>query len=90
MKTPKNYDIKEIGVGQYYHFGLREKLRYFSKQNSFLDNFGSIELTVGVDGLPINQSNKKQFWPILVSCPLFNRNKPFMVLGMQSKPEKVE
>ncbi|OXA53107.1 hypothetical protein Fcan01_12545 [Folsomia candida] len=79
MKTPVNYDIDIIDGGEYYHFGLERQLQRLSRGRNFIDKFENIEIKIGIDGLPISRSSKKQFWPILASTDSFNNGKPFLV-----------
>ncbi|OXA41288.1 hypothetical protein Fcan01_24156 [Folsomia candida] len=91
MKTPTKYKIDLIDGGQYYHFGLERQLQRLSKIAGFTDNFETIELKIGIDGLPISRSSKKQFWPILASGDILNNGKPFLVglyFSLFCKPEK--
>lgn len=90
--TVTSYNIDNIEGGKYYHFGLAKKIKFYSSLDSFSDTFDSFQLIVGIDGLPISRSSKKQFWPILVTTPLLNFNKPFIVglyYSDNCKPNKV-
>lgn len=90
LGTPTNYNICTIAGGYYYHFGLRQKLQVVS-DSSFctLSKQGFFSITIGIDGVPISKSSKKQFWPILGRCPHISNNIPFLIglyYGEQSKP----
>lgn len=64
LKTPRNIEIDNVVSGKYWYRGLAECLKIvFSKLNKNL----SINLKFNIDGLPIFNSSKFQFWPILAS-----------------------
>lgn len=65
LKTPRNIEINNSLIsGKYWYRGVAECLKVvFSKLNKNL----SIKLKFNVDGLPIFNSSKFQFWPILAS-----------------------
>jgi len=59
LQTPTVYKIENIDGGNYYHFGLVAKLLYFSSLPYFVDDFETVYLNIGIDGLPISRSSKK-------------------------------
>lgn len=75
LKTPRQLEFTNIEGGQIYYFGIRSHiLRCIDKGLEVfkLPNLGHllcltnlITVTVGIDGLPLSKSSKKQFWPIL-------------------------
>lgn len=64
QRTPTNIEINEIAGGQLWYHGLAKCLRNIF---STLDRDIAIELNFNVDGLPIYNSSKLSFWPILAS-----------------------
>lgn len=79
----------EMGKGQYWHQGVETCLRRcFQNLNEPLTIF----LNINIDGLPIYNNGKAQFWPILFNIEGFSEIKP-MIIGLfygHSKPGKVE
>lgn len=62
METPKFVNIYTVGNGKMWYRGIASQLkRVLSKCDSDL----AITLDFNFDGLPIFNSSKKQFWPIL-------------------------
>lgn len=63
--------IENMGDGQYWHQGLEYCLR-----QCFADLDGALEISldINIDGLPIHNSSKQQFWPIL--CDVVGHNLP--------------
>lgn len=86
--TPSLTPIDFAG-GKYWHQGMEVCLRScFSNLQTSL----SIEINVNIDGLPIFENGKDQFWPILFNVHSYTNIKP-MVIGMfygHSKPSRVE
>lgn len=85
--TPK---IEHIDGGQYWHQGLENCLKswFVGKLNQPL----TIEINFNVDGLPLFNSSRYQFWPILANVHEMSYI-PTMVVGLffgQSKPHKIE
>lgn len=87
LKTPTNYNMTSISGGQYHHFGIQKQIC-----NLITDNRGGLlEIIVGIDGLPISKSSKKQFWPILGICEKLS-NIPFIIglyYSLTTKPLSV-
>lgn len=80
LHTPRQYKLSDIGEGKFYYFGLipfltkvevRELLPSFDKQ--------IFRMSLGVDGLPISRSSRRQFWPILISFNDCNRKSPHLI-----------
>lgn len=87
LKTPNTYNIVHIGGGSYYHFGLKIQLmRLLNAQITATER--TLNIILGIDGLPISKSSKAQFWPILGICQ--NLNKQPFIIGLyfseRSKP----
>jgi len=90
LKTPSNYHIESIAGGKYYHFGIENQIRHILG-DTFL-NSNIISVVIGIDGLPISKSSKKQFWPILGLCEFLSKT-PFIIglyYSLVSKPLSVE
>jgi hypothetical protein len=95
LSTPTNYKILKIDGGEYFHFGIVRKLiNSLALSNSYTfeynkENFLSLKL--GIDGLPVSMSSKKQFWPILCIIEEAIDTSPFLV-GLfygESKPKQI-
>lgn len=76
LKTPRQIDVIERAGGEYYYFGVTNRLRNCFKIGmvsfeQYLSKFKSINhlitIKVGIDGVPISKSSNLQFWPILFS-----------------------
>lgn len=91
MGTPRNPSTTIINIvgGEYWHQGLEPCLRScFANLHRPI----SIALNFNVDGLPLFNSSRDQFWPILFNVHGMN-NIPAMTIGLfygQSKPHRVE
>lgn len=89
MMTPKlntaSAEIKNIAGGSYWHQGLETCLRLC------LNNIPSsmtIQININIDGIPLYNNGKDQFWPILCNIYDMAHIKP-MVIGLfhgHSKP----
>ena len=89
LKTPRKIDTHIVEPGLYYHFGLKFGISQNIKfiKNHKIENL--IEIDINVDGLPISNSSKKQFWPILGYCHHKNEKSNVFVIGLycgDSKP----
>jgi len=90
LKTPKAYAIANISGGQYFHFGLELQLLHLLSSKRCTSNV--LEVMLGIDGLPISKSSKKQFWPILGICKVLDE-RPFIIglyFSLVSKPTSVD
>lgn len=65
LKTSRNTNIKDIAPGQYYHFDIKSAIIEVLKLEYYKFKFKEICLQIGIDGLPISDSNSSQLWPIL-------------------------
>lgn len=79
LGTANRYKISDITGGKYHHFGLECKIVFYSEFTTFVSEVEQIDLHLGIDGLPISKSSRKQFWPILASSKCLNQNRPFIV-----------
>jgi len=81
--SSKISSIRTIGLGKYYHFGLKEGIQRLSLYLE-LDNI--LKVVVGVDGLPLAKSSGSQFWPILVYIKPYNQH--VFLVGLYHGHEK--
>lgn len=75
--------------GQYWHQGIEKCLRYCL---SNLQNAVTVSININIDGLPIYNNGKQQFWPILFNIQEYPLIKP-MIIGMfygDCKPSRIE
>ncbi|CAH0558902.1 unnamed protein product [Brassicogethes aeneus] len=64
LRTPLDFNSKELETGQYSHFGLQKGLYMFLESNiNFKDS--TISISFNIDGLPLFNSSNVQVWPIL-------------------------
>uniref|UniRef100_A0A1B0D3J7 Transposase domain-containing protein n=1 Tax=Phlebotomus papatasi TaxID=29031 RepID=A0A1B0D3J7_PHLPP len=83
--TPKEKIVTRIvEPGEYFHFGIQKSLSSFS-ENSILVELESIDLNIGVDGIPLF-GGSVQLWPILASFAGQMSISPFLV-GIYSGPK---
>lgn len=76
LQTPKNILIKKLDDGEYWHNGISEPLKCILRKLSNLPNI--IYLNFNIDGLPIHNSSRKEFWPILANIHQVDAN-PFVI-----------
>lgn len=78
MNTPRQIDTINVNPGQYWHNGLIIPLETILKK---IDRElpANVSLYFNIDGLPVCNSSKQQFWPIL--CKIFElpSMNPFIV-----------
>lgn len=93
LKTPhaSDYQVKVIGEGSYYHFGISNSLKTFFENGdlkpSEVDGKQVLQLQINVDGLPLYKSTNYQLWPIL-GMVVNNVAKVPFVIGMFGGPKK--
>lgn len=78
LNTPRQVHIKSIGQGEYWHNGVIETLKNVVSNTNVVPE--KISLNINMDGLPIFNSSKKEFWPIL--CNIQEINEPPFVIGI--------
>jgi hypothetical protein len=90
LQTPRSVNVVEKCGGQYYYFGLSNKIEAYCRDNPL----NEVDLMINIDGLPLYKSSNCQLWPIL--CAIKTSRKPqlepFLVAlysGM-SKPNPVK
>lgn len=78
LQTPRSSDFNIISIpgGIYYHFGLKKYL-VTQKYNNIQSD--EIVLMLGIDGVPVYKSSKKQFWPILGKLDKLINCTPFLI-----------
>ncbi|KAG8175776.1 hypothetical protein JTE90_029261 [Oedothorax gibbosus] len=54
LKTPGQVDIKEIGKGEFHHFGLRKEILNAMETTDI--EVDSLSLNFNIDGLPVSKS----------------------------------
>jgi len=64
LSTPREYTIKSIGNGSYYHFGIKEHI-VKAIQGGYTAQNSEVFISINIDGLPLYKSSKTQVWPIL-------------------------
>ncbi|CAH0554577.1 unnamed protein product [Brassicogethes aeneus] len=73
MHTPKLSSILKMDPGLYKHFGIEKAIRCLFLKNNIVEFHNNVvEIGLNIDGLPISNSSKSQFWPILITI----RNLP--------------
>lgn len=88
LKTPKTVHLNKIDNGYYWHNGIKACL-----QNAF-NNLASnilISININIDGLPVFNSSKFEFWPILFNIHNMPNVRP-MIIGIfcgEGKPKSV-
>lgn len=78
-----------IRPGEYLHFGLKNSLSFLNL--TLPENCNSLEIDVGIDGLPLFKSSGKMLWPILGAIANSNHIRPFLIgayVGVK-KPDMV-
>lgn len=79
LETPQVVSIVEIGDGgQYWHYGLECCLRRIFKN---IDETKTISVNINMDGLPLFDSSKVEFWPILFNITEMT-DVPAMPIGI--------
>lgn len=83
--SSKIINLRKIGSGVYYHFGLAAGILRFS---SIISSDDKIKIALGIDGLPISKSSSSQFWPILAYIqPYKNYVFPVGIFHGNEKPQ---
>lgn len=86
LKTPTTTLIKSIHGGEYHHLGLNREIK--SLLLSGIDIPLTLELTVGIDGLPLTINPPSQLWPMLgcfTNINVNNRQNVFMIGAFYGK-----
>jgi hypothetical protein len=76
--------------GHYLHFGLKNVLKHhISKINRDINGMDPLRLCFGIDGIPIANSSRSSFWPILVKIKGFRDIYPVGVFCGNGKPDNL-
>jgi len=81
FKTKTDYEVKNVGGGSYFHFGVHNVLLTELRSDAYLSqaNVTVMRIQVNIDSLPLFKASNTQFWPILgnpvVSKPFSNNLK---------------
>lgn len=65
LETPRNVEIIDAANGKLWYSGLENNLRKIFRT---LSNDIELILNFNVDGIPLYNSAKKEFWPILTNA----------------------
>lgn len=87
LETPVNVNIIPMGSGYYWYNGLNRCLRLNLK--SLQKPLTELNLSFNIDGLPVCNSSKTQFWPILCKVDNTVEIKNPMIVAIycgESKP----
>ncbi|XP_042145681.1 uncharacterized protein LOC115311732 [Ixodes scapularis] len=81
-----------MGSGLYHYFGVAAGLMAEATGGLLPSGCSTLSLSINVDGLPISQSSRKQFWPVLVPVKESRGKNPFVAALHEGdgKPENVE
>ncbi|KAM7406389.1 hypothetical protein PAMP_000768 [Pampus punctatissimus] len=88
LGTVKDCEVKEMGQGSYYHFGLTSAILSELKMTN---KHELTTYTLTVHGLPLSRSSNMQLWPILGQIVELPRAKVFIIsiYAGPCKPESV-
>lgn len=104
MKTPRVINVQKLSGGEFVYFGIlagvvkRMSKNYTSCTFPIISKFENecqnkvVSISVGIDGLPISRSSKKEFWPIIGLVDQIENCYPF-IIGLfygTSKPTDTE
>lgn len=90
LSTPRKIEITSMeNSGYFWYYGFQHYIFEIFKdtKNNLL-----LELNINIDGLPIYNSSKKQFWPILVQIHDMPQIRP-LVVGIyygEAKPRNID
>lgn len=80
LKTQRGaVSTREVAPGRYVHFGVENAVLQCLKECSTFDN-ETIEVQIGIDGVPLFQSSNSAFWPILGRIP--NQDRGTFIIGL--------
>lgn len=78
LKTPRYTVVDQVLPGEYYHFGLENGIKNLIESNKEVKLNEAIIL-INVDGLPISDSSRSEFWPILGIITSLKGSDPFVI-----------
>lgn len=76
LKTPRDVVISDVGAGKFWHSGISNNLRQIFANVKLNTN---VKLDFNIDGIPLFNSSKQSFWPILACIDDWRNIKPFVV-----------
>lgn len=91
LSTLKSCEVKEIGDGSYYHFGVANALISLLSKESHV-SVDTLTLRVNIDGLPLFRSSKMELWPILAKVKEL-AGSDVVIIGLyagSTKPDSVQ
>lgn len=69
LHTPTTkHTVIEVDPGYYIHIGLARNILKLLSNNRTRNQNTVLSIEINIDGVPITNSTKKQFWPILGRC----------------------
>lgn len=78
LKTPAQcLKLRNISSGEYYHYGIKNALS--SNQFYHLKNYEAIEIDIGIDGVSLFKSSKRELWPIIGSVVNGRKSDLFLI-----------
>ena len=67
IKTPRSVNLKTLGPGQYYHFGLEEAIIHcLESENADANSISSIRSIINTDGTSLSNSSMSEVWPLFL------------------------
>ena len=91
VKPQRNIELKSIGGGHYYHFGLEQQVKHDRRNDVSLQDKFELQLQINIDGLPLYRSKSNSVWPILGLLKNVT-NADVFIIGIyygQNKPTSV-
>ena len=86
LQTPKKLPvIYSDGDSEMWYKGIEDNL-HAMQLDEYLEKYQEVEMDSGIDGLPLNATNFKKFWPILGRL-VKARNSPFIIAIYHGKQD---
>lgn len=76
LGTPRTVTTSRIGEGNYWYYGIKTALLHHLHD---IKSAMNISLNINIDGLPLFNSSKTEFWPILISINEIQEIPPMAV-----------
>lgn len=89
LQTPQTINVVSVSGGEYWHQGISNCLTKIFRN---LNEATAITLNFNIDGLPLYNSSKVEFWPILFNLVEVPQSSP-MVVGIfcgTAKPSDID
>lgn len=84
LTTITTNEVKEIGHGSYYHFGVSNAIiSQLSRESD--PSTDTLTLRVNIDGLPLFRSSKMELWPILAKIKELPRSNVIIIGLLQAQ-----